>query len=94
MDVVISTMLKTFEDMSMEFTADGKGIVSMSNPATGAIMGDTDTYTVDYDKGVLHTYSKKEGKEKKEQINFKFEGEYLVMKKQDDEETVRLKRVK
>jgi hypothetical protein len=88
------TMFTTvFQGMSIEFTKSGMGIFTMSNPRESGVKTDTARYTVDYAKGIMNTVSKEEGKEKHEQMNIKFEGEYLVMAKEEGE-TIRLKRSK
>lgn len=89
------TMLtSTFQTMVLEFTSNGKGIVSLNNPMSGEPKNDTASYTVDYAKGIVNTTSKEEGQEKNEQMKFKFEGEYLVMTKENEGVTLRLRRAK
>jgi hypothetical protein len=91
----IEMMSSMFRDMRMEFTTDGKAIAFIPDPSgSGKVIGDTAKFTVDYTKGVMNTVSVKEGKEKKEQMTFKFDGEYLVMTKPDENESIKMKRVK
>ena len=90
----IEMMSTMFKDMRMEFTADGKAIALIPDPGAGSLIGDTATYTIDYAKGIINTVSVKEGKEKKEQINIKFDGEYLIMTKPAEEEIIKMRRVK
>lgn len=82
-----------FEGMSVEFTKDGKGI-AMIPDGTGGLKADTASYTVDYSKGIVKTESKEEGMPKNEEMTIKFDGDYLVMIKTKDGETMRLKRTK
>ena len=82
-----------FENMSLEFTKDGKGIYIMGD-GMGGTKSDTATYTVDYAKGIVKTVSKEEGQAKNEEMTIKFEGDYLTMVKVTDGETVKLRRIK
>jgi hypothetical protein len=82
-----------FEKMQFEFTQDGKGVISVPDE-TGTMRQETATYKVDYASGVLSTTSKENGKEKKEDMKIRFEGEYMWMTKGNGQETIKLRRVK
>jgi hypothetical protein len=89
----LNMMISMFETMSLEFAKDGKSKFSMIDPEGSDMKVETGTYTVDYAAGLIRTItSDEDGKEKKEEMKMKFEGDYLVLTKVDKKETIRLKR--
>ncbi len=91
----IEMMVSMFMSMKMEFTADGKAIAFIPSPdGSDEMMMDTASYTIDYTTGILNTISEKNGKEVKEQIIIKFEADYMIMAKPEEQEIIKMRRVK
>lgn len=95
LEMVFNMLTAVFNGMRMEFKADGTANFVVPNGQGGEPKTEIAKYTADYTKGVLTTVSNQKGTEKKEDMTFKFEGEYLILHKEDkgeEGETIKLKK--
>ena len=92
-EMAYTMMTSMFNQMTFEFNKEGKATFSAVG-MDGSTESETVQYTVDYDKGTLTTIEMEDGKEKKETMKIRFEGDYLYMTKAEKNETIKVKKVK
>jgi hypothetical protein len=95
LEMVFNMLTAVFNGMRMEFKADGTANFVVPNPQGGEPKTELAKYTADYAKGIMTTVSTQKGTEKKEDMSFKFEGEYLILHKEgkgEEGETLKLKK--
>lgn len=77
----------------MEFNASGTGLVSHTDPG-GKRSSDSLSYIADYPNNVLTTFERKDGSDKKTDLDMKFEGDYLTLTDKEKGEVVKLRRIR
>ena len=82
-------MTKQFEGARMIFNANGECEYLLPGEG-GQTKSDKASYTVDYAKKIMYTTSKSTGK--KEEVQFSFENDRLVVHEKDSKETISLVR--